>query len=1625
MKKHLGKISIILLAITLIFAMSACTDTAQQTEDEKEVEVIAIEIDSSTIPTNAVAGGLDLSAIKAKVYLSNDTITTVDLSVDMVSLNDRNKLYAAGQQIITVIYEGCTTKFQIKLTPAPIEKFTLVVEGGELVAINGKTLTEDEKPQIKDGRFSGEYEKGTILTVKWINVEGYEFSHWTDQGSPMETSTTVQITMNGPRYYKAETTALTNLVNFATNGATVTALPPRRTNMLYQSDINNGKELEREDYVFDGWTTTPVDETSSINSTAPKITFPYKVEIETRLYATWRPLGIVYRQQEGEIGYVVTKYELPHLVDKLKAPKILQIPARYQGSNVLGIDADAFSTQEAAMLQTIIIPDTVKYIADGAFRSCSQLVGIDVATTAAFYQTVNGVLFSYGLEKLIAYPSAKMDISYQVPQSTKQIAPYAFKDALLGSVVLSNVISIGSQAFNSSHIDRINFDAVQVNAQTEFGSDLFNTNLRKIIVSPSYLDAYQDLSSFGHQLEKIITSDDNVLLNINPDRTLLFRVVFNENSPNPQLAVEIIGAKRDLTTVTVPDMINRTNVFSVAARAFNYCWYLKDIIFPQDNNLDRIGEDAFAHTPWLENNKQNDSIIINRVLYKYLGQSANYSLPANVIKIAEGAFYGNTKLQSLSMSQNNELVFIGAYAFYNCTELSGDLVVIPKVQTIYKYAFANTKIKKLVLQAGSELKEISDYAFANCYYLTSCQLSYDISIISTTAFMHCYSLEEFVMQTEIAGKTPSFRAYDGILYKCNSSGTANELYTYPAGKMLGVFDINRPSQDVELNITTIGDYALFFSNVASVIIPETITGISSSAFYIPGLVYVEFEKPLSNITYKLLFQDDLVGIGKYEPSYVIFNIDDKENNIPTSQESTDIDIFYGHNVDLKNRVNYYNTNHTEFVYDETNKLLYAFDTINETPRLSIVRSSRIQTEITIPNQAIEFSDGHSYYIRDIDGYAFFGYYISKVTANSIRNIYDYAFSQAKNFKILDVKENANIIFIEENSFNEYFNNGMLVYIMPAYTQDYVDGWTSYTGQRVLDRYLLESGQGIANFIYADGEKWDTIFYFDGMVWKQTSSDTHTEKNAQNTIYANYFPIPTRLGYEFDGWQEETGKRIDLSKDYFIPYNIDLIALWRAKVYTVEFVIANGVQMNTRTIYISYDDKSFNYDMPTYPNKKFDGWRDLDGNIYSVEEGVTPSDWISRFTTDTIKLYPIWKDITYLIKYSMDQSQGETCAEESYIVTLGNTYTLAIPEKLGYVFIGWTLDEIVGESCNLITDAQGRSLDLWTLSTSQEYTVYPCFVPQSYTVTLMIDEDTQYDIVTNVVFGQSFLFEYTADKISDGSLLTKYPVSLFCGWVNIDGQRYADDSGAGAKWNDAQDTTLFALWPEFINSQAEFDDFLLEEDHLSRAIALKTDIVITRPLGNRNNPYTGVFIGNSHTVTLNYSVVDGANYDGYVGMVAHNKGTIKDVKLITNIEIQTCVGYDGDLYLGGVAGINEGRIISTISDTQSDIIVSVFVNFTQSSKNAYIGGIAGKNSGVINNLSCEINTITIELNGQAYTHSEESIKAGCLVGIVESGRVASQRSAKYYYDNDVYILSDYGIVNVDAIATWSATKIKNN
>lgn len=114
---------------------------------------------------------------------------------------------------------------------------------------------------------------------------------------------------------------------------------------------------------------------------------------------------------------------------------------------VTTIGPDSFFT--CSLLTSITIPNTVTSIGENAFWGCNSMLNFDVDRANECFSSINGVLYNYDQTKLIIYPAAKPETSFDIPNSVVSIENTAFKDCIsLKSITIPNsVFDIGEEAF--------------------------------------------------------------------------------------------------------------------------------------------------------------------------------------------------------------------------------------------------------------------------------------------------------------------------------------------------------------------------------------------------------------------------------------------------------------------------------------------------------------------------------------------------------------------------------------------------------------------------------------------------------------------------------------------------------------------------------------------------------------------------------------------------------------------------------------------------------------------------------------------------------------------------------------------------------------------------------------------------------------------------------------------------------------------------------------------------------------------------------------------------------------------------------------------------------------------------
>ena len=144
------------------------------------------------------------------------------------------------------------------------------------------------------------------------------------------------------------------------------------------------------------------------------------------------------------LGNALTKISKKAFMD---CPKLRSIVLP---KSLLEIGESAFAKSG---IESIGLPPNVKKIAWSAFLGATSLKQITVDPLNKVYCSLDDILFTKDMSKLLCYPSAHPGSSYQTPAPTKTIGEYAFASAMrLNSITLSQgVTSIGTGAFDNAH----------------------------------------------------------------------------------------------------------------------------------------------------------------------------------------------------------------------------------------------------------------------------------------------------------------------------------------------------------------------------------------------------------------------------------------------------------------------------------------------------------------------------------------------------------------------------------------------------------------------------------------------------------------------------------------------------------------------------------------------------------------------------------------------------------------------------------------------------------------------------------------------------------------------------------------------------------------------------------------------------------------------------------------------------------------------------------------------------------------------------------------------------------------------------------------------------------------------
>lgn len=314
---------------------------------------------------------------------------------------------------------------------------------------------------------------------------------------------------------------------------------------------------------------------------------------------------------------------------------------------------------------------------------------------------------------------------YRVKESTVIICDGVFKDSSLEIINLpDSVIKIGDGAFSGcKKLKRINIPSTI----SYFGERVFSgcSSLQSISL-PSSLEMIRKYMFNGCSSLKEI----NIPLGV---KEIHERVFYNCSSLKELIipeGVEFIGDNAFGGCSKVQEFTLPTTLREIEGNPFG-------------NTISSIGEKQFSVTcksPLFSNENGALYNIDKKTLVSCLSGETKFEVVEGTIKIGDGAFYGNSCLESIVLPST--IVEIGNNAFYGCYFTR---ILLPdSIKRIGDFAFGNCEfLSKIVIPKGLEF--LGKEAFWGCKRITELVLPKTLRQIEKQSFGSCESMKSITI----------------------------------------------------------------------------------------------------------------------------------------------------------------------------------------------------------------------------------------------------------------------------------------------------------------------------------------------------------------------------------------------------------------------------------------------------------------------------------------------------------------------------------------------------------------------------------------------------------------------------------------------------------------------------------------------------------------------------------------------------------------------------------------------------------------------------------------------------------------------------------------------------------------
>ncbi len=502
-------------------------------------------------------------------------------------------------------------------------------------------------------------------------------------------------------------------------------------------------------------------------------------------------------------GYIFATDNVTSPTGGIKHPNSQALPQSLKQVIVKGGAIYDYAFGNCESLTSIILPNTLTYISEGAFYMCSSLTSIEIPKSVTtigdyaflFCSSLTSVVISDSVTTIgsFAFSSCSSLTSVTIGNGVKTIDDYAFaRCSSLTSVVIPNsVTTIGDYAFSNC----TSLVSVLIpNSVTSIGGNAFNNcpDLQFNEYNNEYDNAYY------------LGNDENPYLTlVKAKTTAIDSVIIHENTKFIQsYAFQYCTT---LNSITIPN-----SVVSIGVGAFKHCSNLTNIIVSNDNpSYKTIDGNLFS---------KDGKVFIQYAIGK---NEICFTIPSGVTAVEDYAFCYCYNIKRITIPES--VTYIGNEVFAYCGKLT--IITIPNSVT-----------------------HIGEYAFYRCSNLVNAMIGQD-SYTNSSEFAGCDKLVEIYNCSEMPTLTKGIlNEYTPKKGESNIRTTSNGFIFYEDNDICYLLGYIGNEKDITLpenyNGKTYEIYKYAFSycdELRSITIPAGITALGDAAFcYCSGLESINY-----------------------------------------------------------------------------------------------------------------------------------------------------------------------------------------------------------------------------------------------------------------------------------------------------------------------------------------------------------------------------------------------------------------------------------------------------------------------------------------------------------------------------------------------------------------------------------------------------------------------------------------------------------------------------------------------------------------------------------------------------------------------------------------------------------------